>query len=66
VIHGTYDPHPSDGIRLPLEKSIGDFRFILLENCGHEPWTEKHAASRFFEILEREIMNFNLRDGPSQ
>ncbi len=27
AIHGTYDPHPSEGIRVPLSRVVKDFRF---------------------------------------
>jgi pimeloyl-ACP methyl ester carboxylesterase len=55
AIHGDYDPHPSEGIRGPLSQILQDFRFILLENCGHKPWIEKMAKERFFNILDTEI-----------
>jgi len=37
AIHGDYDPHPAEGVREPLSKTIKDFRFVLLEKCGHKP-----------------------------
>ncbi len=55
VLHGDYDPHPWQGVKIPLEKRIGNFTFYLLERCGHEPWNEKHARKRFYEIMVREI-----------
>jgi pimeloyl-ACP methyl ester carboxylesterase len=55
AIHGAYDSHPAEGVERPLSKVIGDFRFILLEKCGHKPWIERHARERFFEILEEEL-----------
>ncbi len=55
AIHGDFDPHPFAGVKLPLEKIIKDFRFILLEKCGHEPWNEISAKNPFFDILEQEI-----------
>ena len=54
-IHGDYDPHPFEGIRRPLARILKDFRFILLENCGHQPWIEKHAKNKFYDILKSEI-----------
>ncbi|MHA1672347.1 MAG: alpha/beta fold hydrolase [Promethearchaeota archaeon] len=51
AIHGDYDPHPANGVKLPLEKNIRNFQFFLLEKCGHKPWTEKHARSKFFQRL---------------
>ena len=57
AIHGAYDPHPAEGVARPLSRIIKNFRFILLEACGHEPWSERQARDRFFEILGREIPN---------
>jgi pimeloyl-ACP methyl ester carboxylesterase len=55
AIHGDYDSHPAEGVRKPLSAVLRDFRFILLENCGHKPWIERHARERFFAILEGEL-----------
>ena len=52
AIHGDYDPHPGEGVREPLSKNIEDFRFVLLEKCGHTPWNEKQARDKFYAILE--------------
>lgn len=51
AIHGDYDSHPYQGVREPLSKVITDFKFILLERCGHSPWNEKYARDEFFERL---------------
>jgi len=59
AIHGDYDPHPTDGVKKPLEKALKNFRFILLKNCGHTPWKEKVARSTFFNILDRELNLIN-------
>ena len=55
VIHGDYDPHPFEGIKEPLSRTIKDCKFILLENCGHHPWLEKQAKDKFYEILTKEL-----------
>ncbi len=55
TIHGDYDPHPADGVRDPLSVRLKDFRFHLLEKCGHYPWLEKEAQSRFFDVLRQEL-----------
>jgi pimeloyl-ACP methyl ester carboxylesterase len=54
AIHGDFDPHPAKGVREPLSSTLKDFRFVLLENCGHRPWTERQARDLFFRILEKE------------
>ncbi|AAM05262.1 TPA: alpha/beta hydrolase [Methanosarcina acetivorans] len=55
AIHGDYDPHPFKGVKEPLSGVLKDFRFILLEKCGHKPWVEKQAKERFYELLKDEI-----------
>lgn len=55
AIHGDYDPHPAEGVKLPLSNVVSNFQFYLLEKCGHEPWKEKHARQFFFEILLKEL-----------
>lgn len=55
AVHGDYDPHPAEGVKKPLERTLRDFRFNLLEKCGHEPWRERHARERFFRLLRDEI-----------
>lgn len=55
AIHGDVDPHPYEGVKAPLSRVLPDFRFILLEHCGHRPWTEQAARDRFYAILDAEI-----------
>ncbi len=55
AIHGDYDPHPAGGVREPLSRVLKDFRFILLEKCGHEPWIERAARDEFYKILKEEL-----------
>ena len=55
AIHGDYDPHPAAGVRAPLSRVLKDFRFILLERCGHRPWLERGARDRFYDILNAEL-----------
>lgn len=54
AIHGVYDPHPSDGVRL-LSEYVRNFRIILLDKCGHAPWKERFAHGYFYEILKSEL-----------
>jgi pimeloyl-ACP methyl ester carboxylesterase len=51
AIHGDYDPHPPEGVNTPLSSILSDFRFILMEKCGHKPWIERHARERFYGLL---------------
>jgi len=55
ALHGDYDPHPYEGVKVPLARVIKDFRFVLLPNCGHQPWLEKTAQARFYDILKSEV-----------
>lgn len=55
AIHGDYDPHPSAGVLEPLSLTLRNFRFLLLENCGHLPWLERRAKDRFYDILRQEL-----------
>ncbi|MDD1687618.1 alpha/beta hydrolase [Methanoregula sp.] len=51
AIHGDWDPHPAEGVNDPLAKALPDFRFVLLEKCGHRPWTERTASDAFYKTL---------------
>ncbi|NIM90666.1 MAG: alpha/beta fold hydrolase [Candidatus Aminicenantes bacterium] len=55
AIHGDYDPHPTEGVNRPLSRLLNDFRFILLHNCGHQPWIERSARDKFYNILKQEV-----------
>jgi pimeloyl-ACP methyl ester carboxylesterase len=52
AIHGDYDPHPAEGVQIPLTAILKDFRFILLKNCGHKPWIERWAKDDFYRTLK--------------
>jgi pimeloyl-ACP methyl ester carboxylesterase len=56
AIHGDFDPHLAEGVREPLSRVLKDFRFILLEKCGHYPWLERNARDRFYAIIKNEIV----------
>lgn len=55
AIHGDYDPHPPSGVKEPLARILKDFRFVLLDNCGHCPWIERSARDRFYTSLKNEV-----------
>lgn len=55
AIHGDYDPHPYLGVKEPLEKVSKYFKFILLKNCGHTPWSEVYARDEFYKVIRTEI-----------
>lgn len=55
AIHGKYDPHPYDGVKVPLENKLSDFNMIVIDKCGHDPWKEYYAKEAFFDILKSEV-----------
>ena len=55
AFHGDHDPHPFKGVEEPLSKILKNFKFILLEECGHYPWLERKATERFYEKLIQEL-----------
>lgn len=55
AIHGDYDPHPAEGVQKPLSAILKNFRFILLDRCGHKPWIEKAAREKFFKLIRNEL-----------
>lgn len=57
AIHGRNDPHIAEGIKIPLEKHLPDFKMFILEKCGHEPWKEYYAKDEFFKILKNELQS---------
>lgn len=55
AIHGDYDPHPAGEVKEPLQRTLKNFKFVLLKDCGHYPWKEKRASDLFFQILRTEL-----------
>lgn len=55
AIHGKNDPHIVEGIKIPLENRLSNFKMLVLDKCGHEPWKEYYAKEKFFEILKKEL-----------
>ena len=55
AIHGDYDPHPAEGVRIPLSRALRDFKFVTIKKCGHTPWMEKPAAKKFYKVLIKEM-----------
>lgn len=51
AFHGEYDSHPAEGVGIPLEQRLKNFKFIKLEKCGHYPWKEKFARELFLKKL---------------
>lgn len=56
AIHGDHDPHPAEGVEKPLSGVLKDFRFVVLEKCGHTPWIERQARERFYSVLNAALL----------
>jgi len=52
ALHGDHDPHPAEGVAIPLSAILPEADFVLLHQCGHKPWREKYACNVFYETLE--------------
>jgi pimeloyl-ACP methyl ester carboxylesterase len=55
AIHGDYDPTPVESVAVPLAATLRDFRMVVLEKCGHDPWRERRAADKFYELVDRHL-----------
>jgi pimeloyl-ACP methyl ester carboxylesterase len=55
AIHGDYDPHPREGVQMPLSTVLKDFTFIPVKKCGHRPWIEQYAQTQFYQILLEQL-----------
>lgn len=55
LIQGTVDPHPAEGIILPLREKNKEIKSYVIERCGHTPWREKYARREFVDILLSEL-----------
>jgi pimeloyl-ACP methyl ester carboxylesterase len=55
AIHGDLDPHPAEGVREPLKDLVTDFRFNLIERCGHYPWKEKYGKDILYKLFYKEM-----------
>lgn len=55
AIHGDLDPHPADGVKEPLSANLSNFRFNLIERCGHYPWMEKYGKDILYKIFYKEM-----------
>ena len=57
IIHGEQDPHPLEGVVVPLDRLCIPYRLYALPKCGHVPFIEVHAVERFYEILDQIIQS---------
>lgn len=52
LIQGKQDPHPGHLICDDLEPYISQLEYIELDQCGHEPWLERHSRILFLSLIE--------------
>ena len=57
AIHGEYDSTPVEAIAAPLAATLRDFQMVVLEKCGHDPWRERWAVDKFYDVLERQLIS---------
>lgn len=55
LVQGIADPHPAEGILLPLREKKKEIKSYVIERCGHTPWREKYARKLFVDILLSEL-----------
>lgn len=54
-IQGQLDPHPVEGVTIPLQENGVLCETYLLKKCGHSPFMEKYAKEEFYKILIKAI-----------
>lgn len=51
AIHGLCDPHPVEGVTVPLKEAGVVFRAYTIPFCGHSPFRERRCAAIFYRIV---------------
>ncbi len=52
MMHGDFDSHPGDMIAENLSHYLPQLEYVEFEKCGHYPWLEKAAATKFYKALQ--------------
>jgi pimeloyl-ACP methyl ester carboxylesterase len=52
MIHGDADPHPGPATRDTLRRFVPQLEYVELKDCGHAPWLERHARTRFLALMQ--------------
>lgn len=52
IIHGSYDPHPVQGVLVPMVRAGAEPETVILQKCGHNPFIERLARDKFYHIVE--------------
>ncbi len=58
LIQGICDPHPVNGVKIPLQENNVPCEIYVLEKCGHSPFMEKYAKDEFYHILNQIVRNW--------
>lgn len=48
LIQGEFEPHPVNGVTIPLQEIGVPCETYILEKCGHSPFMEKYAKDEFY------------------
>jgi pimeloyl-ACP methyl ester carboxylesterase len=51
MVHGDDDPHPGEATYETLRRHIPQLAYVHFGKCGHIPWLERHARTRFLDAL---------------
>lgn len=51
LIQGAMDPHPANGVIVPLQELGVPCEAYVLDKCGHSPYMERFAKDEFYKIL---------------
>lgn len=51
MLHGDRDPHPGGLTHAVLHVHMPQLEYVGLPQCGHEPWRERQARTRFLRLL---------------
>lgn len=51
LLQGDSDPHPVDGVIIPLRENGVECESHVLSRCGHSPFMEAYAKDVFYRIL---------------
>lgn len=55
LLQGAIDPHPANGVKIPLQENGISCESYVLDRCGHSSFMEKYAKEEFYNILCRII-----------
>ncbi len=51
LIQGADDPHPAEGVTIPLQEMGVPCEAYVLDKCGHSPFMERYAKEAFYKVI---------------